>query len=117
MNSIDKIPADVMMRMTLRLERIFRLNDCKPACHACWRPIEIGEKFQLATYTPPRSRLDRALERVPGSRDTMLCVDCDVPKLIQKEARINSIEAAEHRAKGGGFSRPSRSAIVAKKRR
>ena len=103
-NAIDKVPADTIMLMTKRLERIFRFADCEPACHACHASIEVGDKFQLATYTPPKNYRGQVMK----SRDTMLCTNCDVPKLIREDTRINKIKHTAWRASGGGFSRPSR---------
>lgn len=107
--TLDNIPADTLMTLTAELDRLFKFAHCKPSCHACRKPIEVGSAFQLLSFK---------------GKDEMLCTNCDKEKLIEAKAEaarlheeyLKSPEYAHRNQslKNGrwGYSRPSQSLEV-----
>ncbi len=93
MTTLDDVKPDTIMVMTSDLDRLFKLEGCNPACHACHSAIALGEKFRLAS--------------TPDGRDVMLCDQCTMMDLVVAEVEETDRKRVwkdEH----PGFSRLSR---------
>lgn len=92
--TLDDIEPDKTLVLTKEMARIFRIADCEPGCHVCYKLIEVGDKFKLATY---------------DKQDTMLCDKCTVADLIkQEEEEAERLKESLWRGRGTGYSRPTK---------
>ena len=101
--TLDDVPADQTMKLSLELDRLFKAVGCKPGCHACEQRIDIDDEFQLLSF---------------NGTDEMVCLQCGRPELEQRDKRViesaakKEREAAAYRrqkiaAGQSGYSRPS----------
>ncbi len=91
MITINDVKPDTIMELTTNLDRLFKVEGCNPACHACKTYLVVGDEFRLAS--------------TPDGRDVMLCSDCTMTELIEVEKEE---AAALKRKQRLGFSRVSR---------
>jgi len=89
--TLDDIPADKILELTVELDRLFKAAGCEPACHVCLRKIDLGEQFQLLSFE---------------GTDEMLCVSCDRDKLARKKWMIAYPDPGNRPRYEGGYSRP-----------
>ena len=103
--TLDDVPADVIMILTVELDRLFKFAQCVPTCHVCKNKIEVGDDFQLISISPRDRAMPRAYLDPDGPpMDEMACGSCTREDL--NKAHETYVEAL--RPIGGGYSRPSR---------
>lgn len=95
--TVEDIPADVSVTLTVELVRAFRARGCNPGCHNCRRKLVVGETFMLAEL---------------HGRDEMLGDCCTKEQLNQlratqarKEEKVQR-EHREYKRVHPGYSRP-----------
>lgn len=109
--TLDDIESSVDTVMTAELVRLFKYAGCNPTvCHACNKPIKVGEVFKLCPHPNPHTPEHEL-------HDEMLCEKCDAKSLVKRDSRERAVlrrEARRHTAaqgwtnRLGGYSRLSK---------
>ncbi len=92
--TLDDIKPDVRLILTEEHDRLFKFAGCNPMCHCCSVDLAVGDRYKLATNE---------------DRDVMLCDHCTVADLKERLAEQAAASRAAWLARGGGYSRPTRS--------
>ena len=87
--TLDDIPADKSMTLTVELDRLFNTAGCSPLCHSCSIDISVGENFKLLSF---------------HGTDEMLCGRCTREDLEEEKREMARLAALP---RPGGYSRPS----------
>ena len=129
--SIEEIPSNELVEMTALFHRAFNAAGCNPACHCCYRFIEVGDKFKLSTVRDVHTqkhgtsnigegafakdrlkviegKIEKADRVTDVTHEVMLCIKC-TPELFHerqhKEAKEHTEQYEKYRKNGGGCFR------------
>lgn len=105
--SIEQIPSDKLVKMTLIFHRAFNSFGCNPICHCCVSHIKVGDKFKLATvdtYSEKSANSGISRYETTDTREVMLCENCTVDSM-NKMSATRKAEYEKFSKKGGGCYR------------
>ncbi len=98
--NVEDIKPDEIVVLTEEMRRVFVAAGCEPECHACFKRLNLGVSFKLATV---KRRRQSGHDRV--RYDVMLCATCtpaDLPaEAMSKKAYEKFL--ASHPLAGGCF--------------
>ena len=118
MVTLDDIPADVEMALTVELDRLFKIAGCRPMCYVCFNKIKLGDTFSLVALDGTdqmacaktrcgRKGLEKKAEREGKEKKDR--EDADKAARVAWEKKYPN--AHNRPAYGGGYSRPSRGEV------
>lgn len=101
--TVEEIPADEVIEMSIDFDRAFRHLGCKPMCHHCKKKVAIGDKFKLATLTTAVHSGSNDKNTL-ASREVMLCMNCKAEDYETAQRQIIK-DYEEYREQGYGCFR------------
>ncbi len=89
--NVEDIPANELVKMTKKLDRLFRAVGCVPMCHNCKESIPVGQKFKIGTMNTDiwKSKESLSSETIATTREVLLCskMNCTPKEISLKQEK------------------------------